>query len=173
MLQLRVLLLNFVKFKGPFNTFKEIRDGDKTLQEIEEDQKKLKSSLDEITSGNPKHKREYQLDTIKSVQSLHDSRQKVIDLFNNNAKIRSEASYNLKQNKTTETGLKILTPKWMLQRFPIVFAEVKVGNNSESLLNEIIQIVYSLYQSKEITKKVLNNIIRSIQWNSIQQSCAQ
>ena len=111
MLQLRVLLLNFVKFKGPFNTFKEIRDGDKTLQEIKEDQKELKSSLGEITSGNPKHKRECQLDTIKSVQSLHDSRQKVIDLFNNNAKIRSEASYNLKQNKTTETGLKILTLK--------------------------------------------------------------
>ena len=40
--------INFIKFKGPFNTFKEIRDGDKTLQEIEEDQKKLKSSLGEI-----------------------------------------------------------------------------------------------------------------------------
>ena len=50
----------------------------------------------------------------------------------------------------------------MLQRFPIAFAEVKVGNNSESLLNEIRQIVYSLYQSKEITKKVYNNIIKSI-----------
>ena len=102
------MLLNFIKFKGPFNIFKEIRDGDKTLQEIEEDQKELKSSLGEITSGNPKHKREYQLDTIKS---LHDSREKVIDLFNDKAKIRSEAIYKLKQNKTTETGLKILTPK--------------------------------------------------------------
>ena len=51
----------------------------------------------------------------------------------------------------------------MLQRFPIAFAEVKVGNNSESLSNEIRQIVYSLYQSKEITKKVYNNIIKSIQ----------
>ena len=102
------MLLNFIKFKGPFNIFKEIRDGDKTLQEIEEDQKELKSSLGEITPGNPKHKREYQLDTIKS---LHDSRVKVIDLFNDKAKIRSEAIYKLKQNKVTETGLKILTPK--------------------------------------------------------------
>ena len=49
--------INFIKFKGPFSTFKEIRDSDKTLQEIEEDKKKLKSSLGEITSGNPKHKR--------------------------------------------------------------------------------------------------------------------
>ena len=52
-----------------------------------------------------------------------------------------------------ETGLKILTPKQMLQRFPIALAQIKAGNNSESLLNEIRRIVYSLYQSKEITKK--------------------
>ena len=52
------------------------------------------------------------------------------------------------------TGLKILTPKQMLQRLPIALAQIKAGNNSESLLNEIRQIVYSLYQSKEITKKV-------------------
>ena len=51
----------------------------------------------------------------------------------------------------------------MLQRLPIVLAEVNTGNNSESLLNEIRQIVYSLYQSTQITKKVYNNIIKSIQ----------
>ena len=58
--------------------------------------------------------------------------------------------------------LKILTPNQMLKRLPIALAQVKAGNNSESLLNEIRQIVYSLYQSKEITKKVYNNIINSI-----------
>ena len=47
--------------------------------------------------------------------------------------------------------LKILTPKQMLQRLPIALAQVKAGNNSENLLNEIRQIVYSLYQTKEIT----------------------
>ena len=51
----------------------------------------------------------------------------------------------------------------MLQRLSIALAQVKAGNNSESLLNEIRQIVYSLYQSKQITKKVCNNIIKSIQ----------
>ena len=59
--------------------------------------------------------------------------------------------------------LKILSPKQMLQRLPIALVQVKAGNNSENLLNEIRQIVYSLYQSKEITKKVYNNIIKSIQ----------
>ena len=59
-------------------------------------------------------------------------------------------------------GLKILTPKQMFQRLPIALAQAKAGNNSESLLNEIIQIVYSLYQSKGLTKKVYNSIIKSM-----------
>ena len=50
----------------------------------------------------------------------------------------------------------------MLQRLPIVLAQVKGGNNSKSLLNKIRQTVYSLYQSKQITKKIYNNIIKSI-----------
>ena len=50
----------------------------------------------------------------------------------------------------------------MLQRLPIALAQVKAGNNSESLSNEIRQIVYYLYQSKQITKKVYNNTIKSI-----------
>ena len=65
--------------------------------------------------------------------------------------------------KQERAGLKILTPKQMLQRLPIALAQVKAGNNSESLLNEIRQIVYSLYQSKQIAKKVYNHIIESIQ----------
>ena len=60
-------------------------------------------------------------------------------------------------------GLKILTPRQMLQRLPIALTQVKARNNSKSLLNEIRQIVYSLYQSKQITKKLYNNIIKSIQ----------
>ena len=51
----------------------------------------------------------------------------------------------------------------MLQRLPIALAQVKASNASENLLNEIRQIVYFLHQLKEITKKVYNNIIKSIQ----------
>ena len=51
----------------------------------------------------------------------------------------------------------------MLQRLPIALAQVKAGNTSESLLNEIRPSVHSLYQSKQITKKVYNSIIKSIQ----------
>ena len=68
-----------------------------------------------------------------------------------------------KLKATKETGLKILTPKQMLQRLPIALAQVNSGDNSENLLNEIRQIFHSVYQSKEITIKVYNNMIKSIQ----------
>ena len=68
--------------------------------------------------------------------------------------------------KFTGSGLTdhstILTPKQMIQRLSIALAQVKAGNNSENLLNETRQIIYSLYQSKEITKKVYNSLVKSL-----------
>ena len=61
---------------------------------------------------------------------------------------------------TDNSKLKILTPKQVLQRLRIALAQVKAGNNSENLLNEIRQIIYSLYQAKDITKKVYNNLMK-------------
>ena len=51
------------------------------------------------------------------------------------------------------SGLKILAPKQIIQRLPIALAQVEAGNKSENLLNEIKEIVYSLYRSKELLKK--------------------
>ena len=73
--------------------------------------------------------------------------------------IMLKTSRNIYESKQKGTGLKILTPNQMLKRLPIALAQRKAGNNSESVLNEIRQIVYSLYRSREITKKVYNNII--------------
>ena len=58
--------------------------------------------------------------------------------------------------------LKVLTLKQMLQRLPIVLAQVKAGNTSENLLNRICQIIYSLHWAKEVTGKVYHNIMNSI-----------
>ena len=90
---------------------------------------------------------------------LYKARNEAIKCYDDYSLMMSED----KNKAITGTGLKILTPKQMLQRLPIVLAQVKAGNNSESLLNEIRQIVYSLYQSKKKKKKVYNNIIKSIQ----------
>ena len=54
-----------------------------------------------------------------------------------NVEMLSDVNYNAKRNETKGKGLKILTPKQMLQRLPIALAQVKTGNNSENLLNEI------------------------------------
>ena len=91
---------------------------------------------------------------------LYKAGNEAINFFNEYSSMASEAK---NKAKTESKGLKILTPKWLLQRLSTALAEVKAGNNSENLLNEMRQIVYSLYQSKEITKNVYNNIIKSIQ----------
>ena len=58
-------------------------------------------------------------------------------MFNNYPREKSRRIYESQQVK----GLKISTPKQMLQRLPIALAQIKAGNNSESLLNEIRQII--------------------------------
>ena len=70
----------------------------------------------------------------------------------------------LKFNKQNQEGqgLKTLTPNQMLNRLPITLAQLKAGNNSEKLKNEIRQLLYSLYRSKNMTKQVYNNLINYI-----------
>ena len=59
-------------------------------------------------------------------------------------------------------GLKILIPNQMLSRLPITLAQLKAGNNSEKLKNEIRQLLYFLYRSKNMAKQVYNNLIKYI-----------
>ena len=59
-------------------------------------------------------------------------------------------------------GLKILTNKQMLNRLPILLAQIQAGNNSKSLKNEVRQILYLLYRSKVLNKTAYNNLIKSI-----------
>ena len=62
----------------------------------------------------------------------------------------------------SDSGLKILTNKQMLNRFPILLAQIQAGNNSNKLKNEARQILYSVYRSKVLTKTVYNNLIKVI-----------
>ena len=66
--------------------------------------------------------------------------------------------FNNKQNQIGK-GLKMLTPSQMLSRLPISLAQLKAGNNSEKLKNEIRQILYSLYRSKKLTKEIYKSLI--------------
>ena len=62
-------------------------------------------------------------------------------------------------------GIKILAPNQMLTRLPISLAQLKAGNNSEKLKNEMRQLLYSLYRSKNITKQIYNNLISTYKLN--------
>ena len=94
---------------------------------------------------------------MNNIKTLYQSQKKVIKLFDDYSLIISKVKYKIKHRE----GLKILTPKQTLQRLPIALAQVKAGNTSENLL-EIRQIIYSLYQTNEITQKVYNNIVNSM-----------
>ena len=73
--------------------------------------------------------------------------------------------YNIKSGSDISKkgeGLKILTNKQMLNRLPILLAQIQAGNNSKSLKNELRQILYSLYRLEVLTETVYNNLIKSI-----------
>ena len=67
-----------------------------------------------------------------------------------------------KQNQQKGQGIKILTPNQMLNRLPIALAQLQAGNNSNKLKNEIRQLLYSLYRSKNMTKQAYNNLMNCI-----------
>ena len=65
----------------------------------------------------------------------------------------------LNSEKQIGLGLKILTPNQMLSRLPITLTQLKAGNNSEKLKNEIRKLLYSLYRSKKLTKNVYKSLV--------------
>ena len=92
--------------------------------------------------GNNKKRSKKQKHALYNIDMLYKARNEVIKFFDDYSLMVSKA-----KNKATKgTGLKILPPKQLLQRLPIALAQVKACNNSENLLTEIRQIVYSLYQ---------------------------
>ena len=117
-------------YEDPINLFYDIINDLKTLKDVKKYQKHLKAQKENSKNYNTRNREKYKIDKIKN---LYNSRNHVIKMFDD---------YNLMQKSE---GLKILTPNQILKRLPIALAQIKAGNNSESLLNEIRQIVYFLY----------------------------
>ena len=148
---------NFSTQKDPISLLKAIKDGEILLEEARDRQKNYLQYLNIIRKG---YKSSVQKKTLSYIENHFNARESVIKFIENYGLRVLEARRLAREQEGT--GLKILTPNQMLKRLPIALAQVKAGNNSESLLNEIRQIAYSLYRSKEITKKVYNNIVNSI-----------
>ena len=120
---------------------------------------KINKFIKETRPKNYDKKQEKKIVT-KNLRNFLNAREMVLNGFK--SKIFLTKSTGTGIVNTDDSKLKILTPKQILQRLPTALAQVKAGNNSENLLNEIHQIIYSFYQSKEITKKVCNNLIKSL-----------
>ena len=87
----------------------------------------------------------------KDKVSRVEENEKIIDIVERILELNSEKQLGL--------GLKILTPNQMLSRLPITLAQLKAGNNSEKLENEIRQLLYFLYRSKKLTKQLYKSLI--------------
>ena len=87
----------------------------------------------------------------KDEVSRVEENEKIIDIV--------ERILELNSKKQQGLGLKILTPDQMLSRLPITLSQLKAGNNSEKLKNEIRQLLYSLYRSKKLTKQLHKSLV--------------
>ena len=148
---------NFSMEKDPISLLNAIKEGEISVEESKNRQKNYLYYLNIIRKG---YKNSTQKKTLSNIENHFNARESAIKFFEDYGLMILEAKKLAREQKGK--GLKILTPNQMLKRLPIALAQIKARNNSESLLNEIRQIVYSLYRSKEITKKVCNNIINSI-----------
>ena len=91
---------------------------------------------------------------LYNIDILYKARNEAIKFCDDYYLMVSEAKNKAKNQTAKGKGLKILTPKHLLQRLPIAIVQVEAGKNCGSLLNEIRQTVYSLYQSKKSLKRI-------------------
>ena len=106
--------------------FNAIKNSHIKFSEVKNKQNEFLNKLSNIKIGKK---------LINNLEKFYLSREEIITFFRDYTEMLSDANYGARKNETKGTGLKILTPKQMLQRLPVALAQVKAGNNSESLLN--------------------------------------
>ena len=149
---------SFDDLDDPLTFLNNIKKGEISMEKAIEQEYNFRKYLNLIRIGNTN---DIQKRTLANINVFYNARDNAIKFIQDYGGMILEAREQALIEQYGK-GLKILTPNQMLKRLPIALAQVKPGNNSGSLLNEIRQTVYSLYRSKEITKKVYNNIINSI-----------
>ena len=148
---------DFNKLKDPITFLEDIKNGKMSLEEPKEKQRGYHNYLNAIRKGN---KSASQKRTPANINILFNATDNAIKFIEDYGSTIFEAQRLAREQKGTE--IKILTSNQTFKRLSIALAQIKAGNNSESLLNEIRQIVYYLYRSKKITKMLYNNIINSV-----------
>ena len=152
----RTIIYETTEYTYTFKSFqtiktfgRDIHQGKITIEKANEYQTDLLAEIMNFrknTKPRNKEKKQEKEIVLENLHNFLECREKILDALESKIfSIKSRAAGILNPNYSK---LKILTHKQMLQRLPIALAQVKAGNNSESLLNEIRQIVFSLYQSK-------------------------
>ena len=135
---------DFNKLKDLITFLEDIKEGKISLEEAKEKQQGYYNYLNMTRKGNKSTNRKR---TLANNNILFNARDNAIKFIEDYGSTILEAKKLAREQEGT--GLKILTSNQMLKRLPIALAQIKAGNNSQSLLNEIRQIVYYLYRSKE------------------------
>ena len=178
---------NFSNFTFPSRFPSQIYNKDFTLQEAKDDQQELKLLINKLNNNyNPKNNIQIEEtdDTLKSSKKLFHIREEIIALkrgifsyidgFQVDEELDEELDEVSNENEDIDTtdmpdleseesikgkGLKILTLNQILSRLPITLAQLKAGNNTEKLKNEIRQLLYSLYRSEKLTKQLYKSLV--------------
>ena len=130
--------------------------------------KKLIDTVSNITEkkriNNVMNSIEFVLNDVASDKnvSYSNSKQDFSDSEFSDSDSDSKQDFLNFDSNTKGSGLKILTPNQILSRLPITLAQLKAGNNSQKLKNEIRQLLYSLYRSKKLTKQLYKSLINII-----------
>ena len=132
---------NFSEVEDPITFINNIESNKATLEQAKTSQEDFNEYLKLILRGR---KTEEQKNPLSNINRIFNGRNDSIKFVEEYDSMILESKRNAAEMERKR--LKILTPKQMLQRLPIALEQVKAGDNSESLLNEIRQIAYSLYQ---------------------------
>ena len=122
----------------------------KKLYELK-DKKKNSSLVNLIKSGLSDLKNE--IEEMSKKEKKIEQPDRILEI------IKKIIDFNIEIQKQQGRGLKILTPDQMLCRLPISLAQLKAGNNSEKLKNEIRQLLYTLYISEKLTKQLYKSLV--------------
>ena len=139
---------DFGSLEDPLVLLNDIEKGKIYVEEAKNKQQNYRNYLNVVRRGN---KNADQKKALENINIHFNARNNAIKFIEDYGSMILEAKKLAKEQEGT--GLKILTRNKMLKRLPITLAQIKSGNNSESLLNEIRQIAYSLYRSKETQVK--------------------
>ena len=146
-----ILRQDLTKYLEKYLFGEDIESKEKYEESIAERVKTRRDTQKTFAPSSPP-KKDYSAETdefLKYMEEQKKDRKKFSDQYDSNG-------------LSSGSGLKILTNKQMLNRLPILLAQIQAANNSKKLKNEIRQILYSLYRSKVLTKTVYNNLIKSI-----------